>query len=66
MARTIDQQRMIWENMYGPSRAADMIHRAEELLHLQPARTVESVATEVDDVDQDDLDDAASSRPGVG
>ena len=65
MARTIDQQRMIWENMYGPARAAEMIHKAEELLHLQPGRTVESVAAEVDD-DDDDLDDAASSRPGVG
>ena len=64
MARTIDQQRMIWENMYGPARAAEMIHKAEELLHLQPGRTVESVAAEVDP--DDDLDDAASSRPGVG
>ncbi|GEM_PF-4104155 len=65
MARTIEQQRMIWENMYGPARATEMIHKAEELLHLQPGRTVESVASEVDPED-DDLDDAASSRPGVG
>jgi hypothetical protein len=64
MARTIEQQRMIWENMYGPTRAAEMIHKAEELLHLQPGRTVESVAAEVDP--DDDFDDAASSRPGVG
>ena len=55
---------MIWENMYGPSRAHEMIHKAEELLHLQPGRTVESVALEIDD--DDDLDDAAASRPGVG
>lgn len=54
---------MIFENMYGPVRAAEMIHRVEEILHVQPGRTVESVAAEVDD---DDLDDAASSRPGVG
>lgn len=55
---------MIFENMYGPVRAAEMIHRVEEILHVQPGRTVESVAAEVDD--DDDLDDAASSRPGVG
>ena len=64
MARTIEQQRMIWENMYGPKQAAEMIHKTEELLHLQPGRTVESAAAEIDD--DDDLDDAAASRPGVG
>lgn len=64
MARTIDQQRMIWENMYGPARAGDMIAEAEALLATDPTRTVEQVAAQVDD--DDDLDDAAASRPGVG
>lgn len=64
MSRSIEAQRQIWTNMYGPQKAEELLHRAQELQHQQPDRSLESIARELDP--DDDFDDGAASRPGVG
>ena len=63
--KQLTRQQMIWEGLYGPPQAAEMVARAREALAADPSLDVADVLAGLDP-DDEDLDDGGLSRPGVG
>lgn len=62
----LSRQQMIWEGMYGPARAGEMVGEARDRLAADPALDPGSVFRAVDPDDDEGDDEAGLSRPGVG
>ncbi|MDH4146252.1 MAG: hypothetical protein OEY23_13905 [Acidimicrobiia bacterium] len=60
------RQEEIWAGLYGPARAAELLARARELAAADPARSLASIAGELDPEDEADYTDFAGMRPGPG
>ncbi|MFV0524514.1 MAG: hypothetical protein ACK5RL_08455 [Acidimicrobiales bacterium] len=62
-----DRQRQIWEGLYGPSRANDMIAEAVKHRSDNPLAELKDLFKRIesrhDDGNEDDVDEAGTMRP---
>jgi hypothetical protein len=59
---TVERQRQIWTNLYGPARATELVARLTELASADPAMSVAELVAAADPEDVDTYVDFVATR----
>jgi hypothetical protein len=62
LERTVDHQRKVWTNLYGPAKAATLAEQFAALLTAQPDLDPKAAAAQIDPDDDEDYEDFVAAR----